>query len=395
MKILHVVEFYYPSIGGAQEVVRHLSERMVRAGHDVTVATTKLPNRENLVHNGVKIVEFNVSGNQVNGIKGEKNAYTSYLLKEKFDVIMAYAAQQWTVDLLFQVIDKVKAKTVLVPCGFSALHDPAYQEYFQKLPDILNKFDATVYLSDDYRDINFAREHDVKNTHLIPNGADENEFMTPLNDEEKRLVENRFGLGGLVIMHVGNYTGEKGHRELLRLFRLLPVPKATLVTAGTLKRHDGCFDEFEAGAHGVNMSRRLLGKRVVMLDGADRQTVIDVLKTADIFVFPSNIEASPLVLFESVAAGTPFLATPAGNSAEIAKWTGGGVVVKAHAQPNGRVKADMKDMLWQLTKLAYNKPLREKMGKTGREQWRKHYTWEKLTKQYLDLYESLLKKGKQ
>ena len=153
MKILHVVEFYYPSIGGAQEVVRHLSERMVRAGHDVTVATTKLPNRKSLVHNGVKIVEFGISGNKVNGIKGEKHKYTSFLMNGDFDIIMGKAAQQWTVDLLYDVVGRVKAKTVLIPCGYSALHDPAYQDYFAALPDILRKFDATIYLSDDYRDI--------------------------------------------------------------------------------------------------------------------------------------------------------------------------------------------------------------------------------------------------
>jgi hypothetical protein len=36
MKILHAVESYFPSVSGAPEVVRHLSERMVKAGHDET-----------------------------------------------------------------------------------------------------------------------------------------------------------------------------------------------------------------------------------------------------------------------------------------------------------------------------------------------------------------------
>ncbi len=45
MRILHTVEFYHPSIRGAQEVVRQFSERLVTLGHDVTVVTTKLPER--------------------------------------------------------------------------------------------------------------------------------------------------------------------------------------------------------------------------------------------------------------------------------------------------------------------------------------------------------------
>lgn len=391
MKILHLVEFYYPSVGGAQEVVRHLSERMVRAGHDVTVATTKLPSRTSSEHNGVKIIEFDISGNEVNGIRGEREAYTSFLLQGKFDVIMSYAAQQWTADLLFTVLGRIKAKTVFVPCGYSALHDPAYADYFNRLPDILRKFDATIYLSDNYQDINFARQHKINNVHLIPNGADEAEYTQPLQPEEKTLIQNRFGLGGFVIMHVGNYTGEKGHRELLKMFRMLPVPKATLVTAGVFRRHDGCFDEFEAGAHGVNMSKKLLGKRVVMLDGADRRTVVEAMKAADLFVFPSNIECSPLVLYETAAAGVPFVATTAGNSLEIAKWTGGGIIVKSHPQPNGRVKADLADLLWQTTRLAYHHKLRQSFGSMGHKNWLEKYTWEKLTNRYLDLYKTMLK----
>jgi L-malate glycosyltransferase len=35
MKILHCVESYYPSIGGMQAVVRQLSERLVKMGHEV------------------------------------------------------------------------------------------------------------------------------------------------------------------------------------------------------------------------------------------------------------------------------------------------------------------------------------------------------------------------
>lgn len=63
MKILHTVEFYYPSVGGMQEVVKRLSELLVQYGHDVTVATTRLAARRDKTINGVKIKEFEISGN--------------------------------------------------------------------------------------------------------------------------------------------------------------------------------------------------------------------------------------------------------------------------------------------------------------------------------------------
>ncbi len=386
LKILHAVEFYYPSIGGAQEVVRHLSERMVKAGHDVTVATTKLPNRESLVHNGVKIVEFELSGNTVNGVKGNKKPYVDLLTKGDFDIIMTYAAQQWSTDIFLDNLDNIKAKKVLVPCGYSALYDPAYSDFFDKMPEKLKKLDAAIYLSNDYRDINFARQHGLKNSIVIPNGADETEFTDELTPERKTMLRNMYGIGGLVIMTVGNYTGEKGHLELIKIFKKMPIKKATLVSAGTLKPHDGCFDEFERQAESINTDNKLAGKRVVMLDGGNRPLVRDMLKLADMFVFLSNIEASPLVIFEAAAAETPFVATAAGNISELAEWLGSGIVVKSHPQPNGRVKADKMDAMWKITRMAHNQQMRTKMGQSGRKTWEQKYTWKKLTQDYIDLY---------
>jgi len=253
----------------------------------------------------------------------------------------------------------------------------------------LKKYDSTVYLADEYRDIDFAKEHKLKNIKVIPNGADENEFNKPLDEDYKKLIKNRFGIGGLVLMTTGNYTGEKGHRELLNLFKRLPISHATLVSAGTLKPHDGCFDWFTNEAWAINQSRKYPGKRVVMLDGSDRAVVRDLMKAADIFVFLSNIECSPLVLFEAAAAGTPFITSNAGNSAEIAKWTGAGIVVKSHPRPNGRVGIDGKDALWKLTKLAHQPTRRQRLGKAGHAAWKKKYTWEILTDKYLSLYKQI------
>ena len=385
MKILHTVEFYYPSVGGAQEVVRHLSEQMVRMGHDVTVATTKLPARERLTHNGVRIAEFAISGNRVRGIEGDSGEYHRFLTSGAFDVVMNYAAQQWATDLAFDVIDQVDATKVLVPCGYSAFYDPAYERYFAELPDILRKYDATVYLGEEYRDIDFARRHGLGNIHVIPNGADEIEFNDPLTADEKMELRRKHGVDGVMIMTVANYTGEKGHAELLHVFKRLPL-RATLVSAGSTTPGIGCFDAFQDEAGRINGSRRLPAKRVVMVEGRDRPLVCDMLKCADLFVFLSNIEASPLVLFEAAAAGVPFIASDAGNSREIAKWTNGGVIVNSLPRPNGRVKANLLNALWKTTRLARDEERRRAMGAAAREAWQRRFTWERLASDYFELY---------
>lgn len=371
---------------------------MVLMGHDVTIAARKIPERKSLVHNGVKIVEFDVrsaisSGMSiVNGLTGETKKYQDFLRKSDYDIFMTYAAQQWTTDLSFDVLDEIKARKVMVPCGYSALYMDEYKAYFKRLPGYLRKFDATVYMAEDYRDINFAKEHRLQNTHFIPNGADETEFSQPLSKKRKAELKKKYGLQGLVIMTVANYTGEKGHSELVWLFKRLPIPRATLVSAGGITPGIGSYDMFKGQADRINTSRKFTGKHVVMIDGKMRKEVVDLLKMADIFVFLSNIECSPLVLFESAAAGTPFIASDAGNSSEIARWTGGGIIAKSYNVPNGRVAADLRDSLAQVTKLAYNPLLRRRLGKQAHQTWLQNYTWEKIAKQYEQLYLDLLKK---
>src|SRR5207302_7375652 len=98
MRFLLCCEFYYPSAGGVQEVTRQVGERLVKSGHEVVVATTKLTNRGFSELNGVRIREFNVSGNLVRGIRGEVEAYRNFIFSFGADAILINAAQQWTFD---------------------------------------------------------------------------------------------------------------------------------------------------------------------------------------------------------------------------------------------------------------------------------------------------------
>ena len=115
MHILFCCELYAPSVGGVQEVMRQLAERLVVRGHHVTVATSRLPGRELETLNGVNIKEFDVSGNLVSGMKGEIERYQEYVVAGGFDIVMIKAAQQWTFDALWPVLDEIKLPKVFIP----------------------------------------------------------------------------------------------------------------------------------------------------------------------------------------------------------------------------------------------------------------------------------------
>lgn len=384
MKILHTVEFYHPSKGGSQEVVRQLSERMVSMGHDVTVVTSWLPERTEKVINGVKLVTFKISGNKVRGYEGDTESYKKFLLSNKYDVIMNYAAQQWTSDLFFDVMDQITAKKIFIPCGFSGLFNPAYKQYFIDMPQVLKKYDNTVYLSPTYQDAVFAREHKIKNAVIIPNGADEKEFLgKPVFNMRESL---RVGAEKKLIMHLGSFTGIKGQPEALNIYKTAAVDNSALLFVGNVyNRRTHFMVRLRAALYNMNPMNVLKGRKII-IKSLPRQETVDALKSSDVFLFPSNIEASPLVLFEACAARVPFLTSDVGNAIEIIEWTGGGQLLPTSKDPEGMSHVDIKGSAQLLASLCEDQNLRSSLAKTGFRNWQKDYSWEKIILRYLDLY---------
>jgi len=65
----------------------------------------------------------------------------------------------------------------------------------------------------------------------------------------------------------------------------------------------------------------------IMVKHLTRIETIAAYREADLFLFPSNIEGgASIVLFESMAASLPFLATDVGSAKEIVSY-GGGVLL--------------------------------------------------------------------
>lgn len=413
MNILHTVEFYYPSTGGMQEVVKQLSERLVKLGHKVTVATSMLPERKHLYKNGtlingVAVKEFAISGNEVRGFQGNIKEYQDFLIRSKFDIVVNFAAQQWATDLALPVLDQIHTKKIFVPTGFSGLYDKHYKNYFLKMPRWMEKYDMNVFISNNYRDINFAREHGITKTILIPNGAGEDEFT------DKSAVHLKKNLNisprSTLILCIGSHTGAKGHHEAMKIFERAKIENAVLLIIGNVFGR-GCYEKCLQTAAGMNEKKSLktAGKRILIRELSRKETVA-AYKESDLFLFPSNIECSPIVLFEAMAAGIPFLTTDVGNAKEIIEWTGGGIVLptiplRAVSQlgfkfppfvhkffnKNGTVTADIKPSAEILEDLVKNEKLKDRLGKNGHKAWQKHFTWEKITEKYEKLYLGLLK----
>lgn len=422
MRILFCCQFYAPSVGGVQEVVRQIAERMVDRGHDVTIATTYLQMRNYATLNGVAIRGFNVAGNWVSGMSGEVRQYQKFVVDTAFDLIMVYAAQQWTFDALCPVLDKLSAIKVLVPCGFSSLYEPRYTKYFEALPNALKYFDHFVFHATEYRDMEFVREHGFKNISVIPNGANEMEFNVGIDPQFRK--KHGISQDDFLFLTVGSFTGLKGHTETANAFLKMQVPvgrHAVLMLNGNevlrlesgigglvkkflnLVRTQGLVHATRQSLKKLSTSKsspRMLAEKInasgtnktITITDLCREELIQAYLAADLFVFASNIEYSPLVLFESAAAGTPFLTIDVGNAVEIAKWTAGGEICPSFQDNRGysRVEADV--LATHMASMMNNQSLLSQLGKSGKLNWMDQFTWEKITNRYEDLFIQLQKR---
>lgn len=370
MRILHTVQLYDPKVGGSEEVVKQLSERLAARGHDVTVATAAEPTRTSTDIAGVHIKEFDISGNDIRGITGDTKSYTNFVASGKFDVIMNYAAQIWSTDLVLPIINTIDAAKVIVPCGYSALKDPNFADYFAQLPDLLKNYDKAIYLSPYYQDKLFADEHGLKNSVVIPNGADEREFNSEPQDFRRRHnIKTKY-----MLLCVANHYNLKGHQFIIDAFNQLGRKDVTLciignpVDAGLRRWRTECYKQCKLST--------LKNSRIKMLTHVPRDQVVSAYKEADLFVFGSMVECSPLVIFESMAAGLPFITTDVGDVRDRVEF--------------GEIIDTVPTMARQINRWLDDPDLRTKVGTAAKKEWRAKYSWDKITDQYETLYKEIV-----
>jgi glycosyltransferase involved in cell wall biosynthesis len=324
-------------------------------------------------------------------------------------------------DAAFPVLERISYKKVSVPCGFSNLYAAKYRGYFQNMPGVMKQYDQFVFHASQYRDIDFAREHGFRNYSVIPNGASFSEFSSP-----DKTFRQRYNIPADIplLLTVGSHTGFKGHQLVLDAFRCLKIKNAALVIIGNNYKPANIWSSllhpmfwaiskgkmcqasryiFRAAFGGIGpgclpdcrMYSRQINqlskgqKRVILLDPA-RRDVVAALHAADLFVFGSNIEYSPLVLFEAMAAGTPFISLACGNAVEIAALGGGGIIAPTIQIENGMVDGEPGDFASSIENLLQNANERSKLAQSGHAAWLRQFTWEKIALQYEKLYQEML-----
>lgn len=380
MKIVHCTEWYYPKQDGVSNVVRRYAEYFARQGHESWVITSLWDNSKEYEEiSGVKVARLPVYGNDVKGMRGDREFFLDILRRERFDVVVTYAAQTWHFDILKKVSKAEICSPVIIgfPCGFSGLlgfRKFFYANYFRVLPRYLSNFDLLALHSKNYIDYLFVKSNYSGELAVIPNGVDTREFSEIDSGEEKRirelLVQNGVDIEKKLVLNVGNHMHAKNHKDFIKLSKFFKNCEFVQVGADS----GGLWS---CGKKCRRADSRIPNYHSLKLERKDLRALY---KTADIFVLTSTTEMFPLVILESMASKTPFISYDVGAVSGLK----GGVTVRDF----NSLKAALSTLLEDGEKYVVLK-------ESGYLEAIGNYKWEEILERYKSIVDELISRSKE
>lgn len=148
--------------------------------------------------------------------------------------------------------------------------------------------------------------------HVLRNGVDL-EFFCP---QERESIRSRLGMSGKTLISVGNLTELKGHHLIIEAMAALSDYRLLVIGSG------GYEHTLRAAvqAHAV-------GDRVKLIPRVSQQALREYYAGADALILASSREGWANVLLESMACGTPVIATRIWGTPEVVTEPEAGVLI--------------------------------------------------------------------
>jgi alpha-maltose-1-phosphate synthase len=255
----------------------------------------------------------------------------------------------------------------------------------------LESADAVIAVSAGTRD-DILRLFDVDpaRVHVIHNGIDP-DFYAP--DAATDALE-RYGIGRQLpyILFVGRVTRQKGIVHLVRAIRHLDPGFGVVLCAGQPDTPEIAREMEDAVAE----ARTHRSNLVWIPEMVSRPDVRQLYSHAAVFVCPSVYEPFGIINLEAMACGRPVVASAVGGIPEVVADGETGSLVSVPLRPDepmSPVDPDRfeHDLAAAVNRLMADAPLRERMGRAGRQRAMEHFSWSSIADQTVDLYRSLLR----
>ena len=417
MRCLHVSAAYWPVLGGAEAYLQGLSERLVEAGHTVTVATTNAASVEYLlsakgqrldtpceIHNGVPILRFSVrhlpfsphSYQVLRRLTSEVSRIPvcSSSLPVRWGRYMPWVPSLETAlggcNGTFDLVHGVNLSYESLPLtALRYARNTGVPFLFTPLLHIGEKAGGAVYRYctmahqlELFRGstkiiVQTDREKDV----LLRIGIEGSKIekvgvavdLKQIQSGDGRRSKREHGIDKPLVVFVGRVSYDKGAIHLVQAMQQLwdQGKEVDLVLAGSV---GGRFAGYYASLPSA------IRERVKLLGPVKEEEKRDLLDAAEMLVLPSRVDSFGIVFLEAWAYKKPVIGAAAGGVPEVIAEGEDGLLV-----PFGDVGA----LSQRIATLLDDEPMRRRLGEAGHRKVSQFYTWDVVFRKLEDIYRRL------
>lgn len=328
MRIVHVANFYGPNSGGIKTTLHELGKGYQQYGHEFIYIVPGVNKVEEITPSGRKITLPGIAlphsgGYRIIRNNGELKRVLAQLKPDRLEVsdrftllsLGTWARQHKIPTVAFSHETLRGLVDRLLPLLPSLLKRKLVNWHNHKLVSSFDHIVATTeFASKEFIEI------DAPNLVNIPLGVDLHTFHPDLRSEQLRLELLKGS--HVLLVHCGRMSAEKEPKRSIDALEILLNKgiKARLVYVGT-------------GPLWHKLRHRASGLPVDFLGYiADRKRVAQILASADLSIAPGPLETFCLSALESLASGTPVVAS---SSSAVGEF-----LIQRHHHPAGAVATD-------------------------------------------------------
>lgn len=384
---------YPPRIGGPGSLVHRLSRALTDKGFEVTVITQRIRGALNYeIDEGVKVHRtFCLSDtNEFTALNLSTGilAFTKKILEYRNnDIFHAHDISvagfsgslakkfigkpfllKYGGDLVFEYLSIKRPRGWNSKKGLEGTleYNHGYTFILHRIQDwYFRNYDLILPDSKYGRDFLLNRGIPKEKLKILPNGVDTNLFRPG----DKNKLKEKLGFDGKIVFTATRLIELKGIDVLIdAMKKVSDKTNAKLIIAGT-----GPEMEY------LKTRAKDQGNNVHFVGNISRDRMPDYIGMCDVYAIPSYHETTPNALLEAMACEKPIVVSDVPGMREV---------INDKCALKARV-GDVCDLADKLILLLENEDIRRKLSKKAREKIEREYTWEKVIKSYIQLYESL------
>lgn len=371
MRILHISKYYYPYIGGVENICKYLVEGMPQ--YETAVVCFNEGNKDVVEDvNGIKVYRV---GTWINIARQALSLSYFIMLKRAInvfrpDIIHFHWANPFPAAVLLTMMPK-KAKLVIHWHMDIIKQKKVYQLIKPIETALLKRADLVVVTSPQYRDASLPLQPFKNKVKILPNAIDEDNFILRNGDLDKINALKQKYANKPIVFFVGRHIQYKGLPHLLKAEQFVKSD-CVFIIAG----NGPLTQELKASCH---------SSRVYFVGRLSDEELKIHHYAASVFAFPSitKNEAFGVALAEAMYCGTPAVTfTIPGSGVNWVSLNGEtGIEV-----PN----CDDVDFAQAIDKLLTDKDLSKKYAENGIKRVKENFTIPVMTTTMEKYYKELM-----